>query len=325
MNNSITAVHGIEVGHYTDLGAATGCTVILCRDGAVGGVDVRGGAPGTRETDVLRPGNLVQNIHGVLLTGGSAFGLAAASGVMDYLEERGVGFQIGSATVPIVPAAVIFDLGLVSGTVRPTHAEGYKACLKASACLVEEGSVGAGTGATLGKALGMDQAIKAGIGTASLKLGDGIIVGALVVVNAYGSLVDHIQGKLVAGPRNDSRNGFCDTVEFLLNGDQRMSSSLSGANTTIGVIATDARLTKEQANFLAKLSHDGLALTIRPCHTTRDGDTLFSMATGTSETKADITRIGAAAVEVVAMAVLRSVEQARGLGGIPSISEYINA
>jgi L-aminopeptidase/D-esterase-like protein len=171
----------------------------------------------------------------------------------------------------------------------------------------------------------MDQAIKAGIGTASLKLGDGIIVGALVVVNAYGSLVDHIQGKLVAGPRNGGRDGFCDTVEFLLNGDQRMSSSPSGANTTIGVIATNARLTKEQANFLAKLSHDGLALTIRPCHTTRDGDTLFSMATGTSETKADITRIGAAAVEVVAMAVLRSVKQARGLGGIPSISEYIDA
>ena len=322
MNNAITDVQDIEVGHYTDQDGATGCTVVLCRNGAVGGVEVRGGAPGTRETDLLHPGNLVQQVHGVLLTGGSAFGLAAADGVMRYLEEQDVGFRMGDTVVPIVPAAVLFDLGLGTGEVRPGSDEGYKACLGASTGSVEEGSVGAGTGATVGKALGMGRAIKGGVGTASLTLGDGIVVGALVAVNAYGSVVDHASGRLVAGPRAEGSPGFLDTVELLLEGDQCLSPSPSADNTTIGVVATDAQLTKEQANTLARLSHDGLALTLRPCHTLRDGDTMFAMATGTAGAVPDMTRLGAATVEVVARAVLSAVQEARGLGGVPSISEF---
>jgi L-aminopeptidase/D-esterase-like protein len=318
--NAITDVTGIEVGHYTDKSSATGCTVVLYREGAVTGVDVRGGAPGTRETDLLRPENRVDQAHAVLLSGGSAFGLNAAAGVMRYLEEQGVGYQAGPALVPIVPAAILFDLALITSEVRPGPEEGYKACLGCSNREVEEGTIGAGTGATVGKLLGIDRAIKGGIGTASLELPGGVIVGAIVAVNAHGGVVDYTNGKTIAGPRRSDGPGIYDTVDLLLNG-HGAEGSPPGTNTTIGVVATNATLTKAQASFLARVSHDGLALAIRPCHTTRDGDTLFAMATGEVSSDIDLVGLGAAAVEVVARSVLRAVRTATGLGGVPSLKE----
>ena len=321
LHEAITDVEGIEVGHHTDVGNGTGCTVVLCRNGAIGGVEVRGGGPGTHETDLLRPGNLIQRMHAALLTGGSAFGLAAAAGVMRYLEEHEVGFPMGQTRVPIVPAAVLFDLNLIQGSVRPGPDEGYQACQNASSGPVDEGSVGAGTGATVGKALGISSSIKGGIGTASVALGRGITIGALVAVNAYGSVVDHGDTRIIAGPRRLGYAGFANTVELLLQGKQPGAAPLPG-NTSIGVVATNAPLDKEQANFLARVAHDGLALTIRPCHTIRDGDTLFAMATGTVRARPDLTQLGAAAVEAVARSVLRAIRMAQGLGGIPSALEW---
>ena len=320
MTNAITDVAGIEVGHYTDREAATGCTVVMCREGAVAGGDVRGGAPGTRETDLLRPENLVERVHAVLLSGGSAFGLNASVGVMQYLDELGIGLKVGPAVVPIVPAAILFDLNLVTGKVRPGPEEGYKACLACFGGTVEEGSVGAGTGATVGKALGMERAVKGGIGTASLTLPGGVVVGAIVAVNAYGGVVDHRTGEVVAGPRKDDVPGFHHPVELLIKGGGKGRDHLA-ANTTIGVIATNATLTKEQATYLSRVGHDGLALTVRPCHTIQDGDTIFALATGGMPGVPDLTVLGAAAVEVVAWAVLRAVRTADGLGGVPSLEE----
>lgn len=321
MHDAITDVGALEAGHYTDTASATGCTVVLCRKGAVGGVDVRGGAPGTRETDLLRPGNLVERVHAILLAGGSAFGLAADTGVARFLEEQGVGFQVGEARVPIVSAAVLFDLGLVTGKVRPGPDEGYQTCLNSSTGPLEEGSVGAGTGATVAKALGMGCALKEGVGTASYDLGQGIVVGALVAVNAYGGVVDHATGRCIAGPRSHDGAGLHDTVGLLLKEGPLLPPDPFASNTTIGVVATNARLTKEEANFLARQAHDGLALTIRPSHTLHDGDTIFAMATGAAGGPCDRTRLSAAAVEVVAQAVIRAVRKARGLGGVPSVAE----
>ena len=320
MNGCITAVEGLEVGHYTDLPNATGCTVILCRDGAVGGVDVRGGAPGTRETDLLRPGRHVERVNAIVLSGGSAFGLDAASGVMRYLANEGIGYVVGNTVVPIVAAAILFDLGLITSEVQPGSEEGWAACVSANTGPVEEGSVGAGTGATVAKARGMEGAIKGGIGSAALKLPGGAIVAAIVAVNAYGGVFDHRTGRLIAGPRLENGGGMEDPVDVLLSGSDD-DGSPPMTNTTIGVVATDASLTREQANRLAILGHDGLALTIRPCHTMRDGDTMFALATARRPAPADTTALGAAAVEVTARAVLRAVETAAGLGGIPSISE----
>ena len=320
MNVSLTAVEGLEAGHYTDMHNATGCTVILCREGAVGGVDVRGGSPGTRETDLLRPGRQVERVNGIVLSGGSAFGLDAASGVMRYLAKEGVGYAIGNTVVPIVASAILFDLGLITAEVRPGPEEGWAACVAANAGPVEEGSVGAGTGATVAKARGMKGAIKGGIGSAALKLPGGVLVGAIVAVNAYGGVFDHQTGRLVAGPRLESSNSMEDPVELLLS-DFDGGDSPPMTNTTIGVVATDASLTREQVNRLATLGHDGLALTIRPCHTMRDGDTMFALATARRPAPADTTALGAAAVEVTARAVLRAVETAAGVGGVPSIRE----
>ena len=325
-SSAITDVQGIEVGHHTDPEAATGCTVVLCRGGAVAAADVRGGAPGTRETDLLRPGNLVQRAHAVLLSGGSAYGLEAAGGVMRYLEERGIGFKMGSHVVPIVPAAILYDLNLVTHSVRPGPQEGYQACQSSSGGPVEEGSVGAGTGATVAKILGMARAVKGGVGTAAARLPGGGTVGALVAVNAYGGVVDHASGDIVAGPRKERDQGFHDPIETVLSADAGEPAT-PGVNTTIGVVATDLPLTVEQAYHLARISHDGLALTIRPCHTMADGDTMFALATGegTGSTAPssvrEMTRLGAAAVEVVAASVLRAVRAARGLGGVPSVGE----
>lgn len=322
MNQTITAVTGLEAGHHTDLEHATGCTVFLCREGAVGGVDVRGGSPGTRETDLLRPVHRVDQVHAVVLSGGSAFGLDAASGVVAYLESQGIGFKVGTednpVTVPIVSSAILYDLGLITSEVRPGPEEGRRACLTASTDPMTEGSVGAGTGATVAKLGGPARGVKGGIGSAAITLSTGQTVAVAVAVNAVGGIFDYTNGQILAGPRR-ADGGFDDPVTMLLKGGA--NAQTSPVNTTIGLVATDAQLTREDANYLARVSHDGLALSIRPCHTVRDGDTMFAMATGHNRTPADLTSLGAAAVEATAQAVLRGVRQATGLGGIPSIRE----
>ncbi|HHH42285.1 MAG TPA: peptidase S58 family protein [Chloroflexi bacterium] len=326
--NAITDVAGLRVGHAQDEEALTGCTVILCEKGAVGGVDQRGGAPGTRETDALYPMHLVERVHAVLLAGGSAFGLDAASGVVRYLEERGVGFDVRVARVPIVPAAILFDLGIGRADVRPDAAMGYRACLNASTEPPAEGNVGAGTGATVGKILGMGQAMKSGIGTTSMEIGAGVVVGAIVAVNAFGDVMDPTTGQIIAGARS-ARVGplrigapgyFADTLEVMRSLVGRTVLSFAGrGHTVIGVVATNARLNKEQVNKVAQMAHDGLARTIRPAHTMLDGDTLFALATG--ERKADVNIVGAFAAEVVAQAILRAVRAARPVAGLPAAGD----
>ena len=300
---TITDVPDIEVGHAHNLEAGTGCTVVICRKGAVAGVDVRGAAPGTRETDLIRPGNLVDKVHGVLLSGGSAFGLAAADGVVKYLEEQGVGFETGSVRVPIVAGAVLYDLEYGSAKIRPDSAMGYQACINASRDNSLQGSVGAGAGATVGKVIGMKGSMKSGIGTASISLLGGIVVGAIVAVNAFGDVIDPNTGKILAGAVCPETGQFLNTVDFILSSGRKYG--FAGTNTTIGVVATNAMLTKEQANRVAMMAHDGLAKTIRPVHTMMDGDTLFALSTGDIE--GDITVIGCAAVEAVLRAVVNAV------------------
>jgi len=328
LHNAITDVPGIRVGHAQNEEALTGCTVILCEDGAVGGVDQRGGAPGTRETDALHPMHLVERVHAVVLAGGSAFGLDAATGVVRYLEERGVGFDVRVARVPIVPAAILFDLGIGRADVRPDAAMGYQACLNASAEPPAEGNVGAGTGATVGKILGPGQAMKSGLGTASMEIGAGVVVGAIVAVNALGDVVDPATGAIIAGARaaqvGPLRVGapgyFADTLAVLrtLVGRTTMGFARPREHTVIGVVATNARLTKEQANKVAQMAQDGLARTIRPAHTMLDGDTIFALATG--QKKADVNIVGAFAAEVFAQAILRAVRAARPAAGLPAAS-----
>ncbi len=314
MNTTITAIPGIRVGHATDAVGLTGCTVILCYGpdgaGAVAGVDQRGGAPGTRETDLLRPMHLVQEVHALVLAGGSAFGLAAADGVMRYLRERGVGFPAGPARVPIVPAAILFDLGLGSAEAYPDAEMGYAACLAATDAPVEEGNVGAGTGCTVGKALGMACATKAGIGSACITVGaDGrspLQVAALMAVNAFGDVVDEA-GRVIAGLRPPAGADFRDTLGFLCSSGAAGMPWPGGA-TVIGAVATNARLTKEQANKVAQMAHDGLARAVRPAHTMFDGDTIFALATG--QVSASATLVGALAAEVTAEAIRRAARRA---------------
>ncbi|HLE26852.1 MAG TPA: P1 family peptidase [Anaerolineales bacterium] len=333
--NSITDVPGIKVGHAHDAEAVTGCTVILCDGpsgaGAVGGVDQRGGAPGTRETDPLHPMHLVQKAHAIVLSGGSAFGLDAASGVVKWLEERGVGFDARVARVPIVPAAILFDLGIGRADVRPDAAMGYRACQNASADRPAEGNAGAGMGCTVGKILGPGQGIKSGIGTASVDLGRGAVVGAIMAVNAFGDVLEN--GKIIAGARSkraeQARAGepdyFADTLAVMksLAGQQalgfarRADHPEGGQDTVIGVVATNANLTKEEVNKVAQMAHDGLARVIRPAHTMLDGDTLFALATG--EMSVDVNIVGAYAAEVTAQAILNGVRAAESLAGWPSI------
>jgi len=320
VNSTITAVAGLQAGHFTDAVNGTGCSVFLCREGAVGGVDVRGGSPGTRETDLLRPLHRVEKVHAITLSGGSAFGLEAASGVMSCLAEQGIGLTVGPGTIPIVASAILFDLGLLNPKSHPGLAEGRAACLAADDRPMPQGSVGAGTGATVGKALGLERAVKSGIGSASLRLPSGATVAAAVAVNAIGGVVNPQSGEVVAGPRREGESGFHDSMDLLLQ-EKLTPGSPALSNTTIGVVATDAPLTKEQANFLAQVSHDGLALAIRPCHTMRDGDTMFAMATGTRTEATDITVLCAAAVHVTAQSVINAVKFATGLGGFPAISE----
>ncbi len=323
--NAITDVPGIRVGHADDREALTGCTVVLCERGAVAGVDQRGGAPGTRETDLLRPMHLVQKVHAVLLTGGSAFGLEAAAGVVRYLEERRVGFDTRVARVPIVPAAVIFDLAIGRSDVRPDAAMGCAACERASRERPAEGNAGAGMGATVGKVFGMAGATKAGLGTASVDLGGGIVVGGLVVVNALGDVIDPATGRILAGMRPvrlgparlGGRGTFADTLAVMRGRAGRAALQMaSRANTVVGVVATNAALTKEEANKVAQMAQDGVARTIRPAHTMLDGDTLFALSTGRRQM--DVNVVGAYAAEVVAQAVVRAITQAESAGGLPA-------
>jgi len=321
-SGAITDVAGIEVGHYSDPRRPTGCTVILAREGAVGGVDVRGAAPGTRETDLLAPGNLVTTVHAVMLAGGSAWGLAAAEGAVRWLEERGVGMDVRFGTLPIVPAAVLFDLPVGDARIRPDAAAGYAACEAASAAAPAEGNVGAGTGALVGKLFGADRAMKGGIGTASVTVA-GVTVGALIACNALGDVLDPDTAQVVAGARTADGRALLDTRRALMRGELPRPL-LAGTNTTLGVVATDATLTKVQANRLATAAHDGLARAINPVHTMSDGDTLFALATGRAAPGAEqpgMTVLSAMAAEVVARATLRAVLAARSIdalsGGVP--------
>jgi L-aminopeptidase/D-esterase-like protein len=306
-HNAITDVPGIRVGHATDAEAMTGCTVVLCPpEGAVAGVDQRGGAPGTRETDLLRPMHMVQRVHAVLLAGGSAFGLDAAGGVVRWLEERGIGFDARVAKVPIVPAAILFDLDVGRADVRPDAAMGYAACEAAGDGPVAEGSVGAGTGCTVGKVLGPGHASRSGLGTASAELGGGLVVGAVVAVNAFGDVVNPRTGEILAGARALTGGGFADTLATMKGLIGKTVLRFAGqSHTVIGVVATNARLTKEEANKVAQMAHDGLARAVRPAHTMLDGDTLFAVATG--KKAADVNLVGAYAAEVVTEAIVRAV------------------
>ena len=316
--DAITAVAGLRVGHWTNRRAATGCTAVLCEGGAVAAVDVRGGAPGTRETDVLQPGNLVDRVHAVLLSGGSAFGLDAATGVMGFLEERGVGFPTPGGPVPIVVGAVLYDLSIGRADVRPDAEAGYTACRVARAGRLAQGSVGAGTGATVGKALGPGRAVKGGIGSAAEALPGGIVVGALVAVNCFGEVIDPDSGRILAGPRNE-KDGFVATLEILRR--RPPASPFEAANSVIGVVAINARLTREQAYRLALMAHDGLARAVRPAHTLVDGDVFFALATGAAEASFDPIALGALAARAVERAIVRAVTEARGLAGVPSVRE----
>jgi len=327
--NAITDVPGIRVGHAEHVEGLTGCTVVLCTAGAVAGVDQRGGAPGTRETDALRPMHLVQKAHAVLLAGGSAFGLDAASGVVKYLDEQGVGFDVQVARVPIVPAAILFDLALGDAAIRPDAAMGYQACLNARSERPAEGNAGAGMGASVGKILGMGGAMKAGIGSASVDLGGGLVVGALIAVNAMGDVVDPESGQILAGARParlgpvalGGKGPFADTLKMMTTTAGRTALRLaSGGNTVIGVVATNARLSKEEVNKVAQMAQDGLARVIRPAHTMLDGDTLFSLATG--DKKANVNLIGAYAAEAVAQAIVRAVRAAESAGGLPAAVDF---
>jgi L-aminopeptidase/D-esterase-like protein len=325
--NAITDVRGIEVGHAQDEEALTGCTVIICRKGAVAGVDVRGGAPGTRETDLLNPINLVEKVNAIVLAGGSAFGLDAASGVMRYLEEKKIGFNTGVAKVPIVPSAILYDLNLGRADVRPDSAMGYRAAASASSDAPAEGNVGVGTGASVGKMFGLGLAMKAGVGTASINIGGGVTVGALVAVNAWGDVVDPQTNQIVAGLRSGKvgplrvgkKEHFADTFSMMKSTIGRNILGLtSRANTVIGVVATNAKLTKAQATKVAQMAQDGVARTIRPAHTMLDGDVTFALSTGTR--KADVSSVGAFAAEVMAEAIIRAVKTARPVGGLPGLN-----
>lgn len=327
LKNTITDVSGIEVGQEQDEQALTGCTVIVCRKGAVAGVDVRGSAPGTRETDLLDPVNLVEKVHAIVLAGGSAFGLDAASGVMRYLDEQGIGFDTGAGKVPIVPAAILFDLNLGSNKVHPDAEMGYRAAASASSEAPREGNVGAGTGASVGKIFGMKSAMKSGVGTASMNVG-GLVIGALVAVNAFGDVIDPQSGGIIAGARSTNvgplklgQDGyFGNTLETMKTFIGRtVLGFATKANTVIGVVATNAKLTKAEATKVAQMAQDGLARTIRPSHTMLDGDAIFTLATG--EKKSDPSTVGAFAAEVMAQAILRAVQKAATAGDLPGLNK----
>lgn len=316
---SFSDIPGLQVGHAQDFEAATGCTVILTPGEAVCGVDQRGGAPGTRETDLLRPMHRVEKVHAVLLTGGSAFGLAAADGVMRWLEEHGFGFDVGVARVPVVPAAVLLDLPVGRADIRPDAAMGYAACQAAiggATSPLAVGTVGAGTGATVGKILGPQAAMKGGLGQAVIQVTEDVLVGALIAVNCFGDVVHPESGQILAGARKLPEGGFADTMKLL---PQMAESANSSGNTVIGAVATNAGLSKEAANKVAQMAHNGLARTIRPAHTMFDGDTLFALSTEQAP-PANVTLIGAYAAQAVAQAVVNAIQQATSLAGVPALN-----
>jgi L-aminopeptidase/D-esterase-like protein len=316
----LTAVPGVRVGHQVRPERPTGCTVVLVEGGAVGGVDVRGGAPGTRETDLLDPVNSVDVVHAVVLSGGSAFGLDVSTGVVRYLEEQGIGFETRVARVPIVVQAILFGLGVGgSPDVRPDAACGYEAARTAATGTIAEGSVGAGAGATVGKLGGAGRAMRGGIGTASITLESGLVVAAMVAVNAVGDVVDPTTGQVVAGVRTEDGASLADARRLLRAAER--AEAQPGQNTTIGVVVTNAKLTKAQVTKVAQMAQDGLARTIYPSHTPWDGDTMFSLATGSLEGEVDVLLIGALAAEVTADAILRGVRGAEALPGLPAASD----
>jgi L-aminopeptidase/D-esterase-like protein len=313
----LTAVEGIKVGHHTLAERLTGCTVVLTEAGAVAGVDVRGGAPGTRETDLLNPAKSVQQVHAIVLSGGSAFGLDAASGVMRYLSERDIGYDTRVARVPIVPAAILFDLGVGDDpTIRPTADCGYQAAEAATAGPVPEGNVGAGAGATIGKTGGPGRAMKGGTGSASISMPSGLVVSALVAVNAVGDVIDPATGQVVAGVRSEDGRSLADARVLLRAGE--VGRSRRGENTTIGVVATNATLTQAQATVMAQMAHDGVARAIAPAHTPNDGDAIFALATGVYDQPTSLSTVGALAAEAMAEAIVRAARAATGIPGYPA-------
>lgn len=313
-------IKGIKVGHAQDINAATGCTVIICEKGAVTGVDVRGGAPGTRETDLLDPVNLVETAHAVLLTGGSAFGLDSAAGVMQFLEENNIGFDVQVTKVPIVCGAALFDLAIGDYKIRPDKKMGYQACMDASSVECKQGCVGAGTGATVGKILGTGQSMKSGLGCFALQTGS-LMVGALVATNCLGDVIDPLTGKKLAGLLNDDMQTFSDTEEIMIKLYSDKTSLFSG-NTTIGVIVTNAAFSKAQATKLASMAQNGYARTMRPAHSMYDGDTIFAMSTGSVE--ADLSVVGLLAARAMERAVISSIKNAESFLGIKCSSEIIS-
>jgi L-aminopeptidase/D-esterase-like protein len=316
-NNTLTAVPGLRVGHATHLPGATGCTVILCPPNTVGGVDQRGGAPGTRETDLLRPMHQVEHVNAILLSGGSAYGLAAADGVMRYLEEHGEGYKTATGfLVPIVSAAIVFDLAIGEPGIRPDAAMGYAACQAASNAPIQQGTIGAGTGCRVGALMGNTLATKGGIGSAAIDLGGGLIVAALAVVNAVGDIIDE-HGQIIAGLRCANGDGFEGVLNILRLLPRAAPAASGGENTVIGVVATNARLNKEQANKVAQMAHDGLARAVNPAHTMYDGDTLFALATG--EVDADASLVGAFGAEMMAQAIRSGVREAASLADVRAL------
>jgi L-aminopeptidase/D-esterase-like protein len=315
-NHTLTAVTGIKVGHHTLSERPTGCTVILAEQGAVGGVDVRGSAPGTRETDLLNPTNLVEKVNAIVLAGGSAFGLAAADGVVKYLEEKHVGFPTGAGVVPIVPAAILYDLQVGTGSIRPGPDCGYAAARAATSDPVVEGNVGAGAGATVGKLMRADRAMKGGVGSAAIEVPGGLVVAAIVAVNAAGNVMDPTTGQFIAGGRTDDGRGIADLRAMLRGGPTGRSRPIE--NTTIGVVATNATLTKAQATKLAQMAHDGYARSIYPSHLMIDGDAIFTLAIGTRSETPDVNRLGALAADVMSDAIVRAVRAATGIPGYPA-------
>ncbi len=318
MLNAITDIEGIKIGHASDVVGYTGCTVILVENGAVCGLDVRGSASGTRQVDALNLSHIVEEVHAVLLSGGSSFGLDAATGVVRYLEERNVGFDVGLARIPIVPTAVIFDLFFGNPRTRPTPDMGYEACCNASES-VAEGSVGAGTGATVGKLFELSRAMKGGVGTSSIVLPDGLAVGALAVVNAFGDILDNFTGRIIAGLRSaDDSLDFANTVTCLKQGYRKKQFGM--VNTTLAVVATNARFNKREVTKVAQMAQGGLVKTISPVHTTFDGDLVFALATGKYE--ADVNNVGVLGEFVVAEAIKRAVKKADGFGIIPAFRDF---
>ncbi len=327
-NNTITAIQGISVGHYTDTENVKGCTVIRFRtEGVTAAVDVQGSAPGTRETDLLDPVNLVEKVHAIVLSGGSAYGLDAASGVMACLEQENIGLPVGKGiVVPIVPAAVLFDLDIGNAKIRPTAKWGFLACQKADNIPVKMGNVGAGTGATVGKLMGKNRAMKSGLGSALLNLPGGALMGALVAVNALGDVIETDNKKIIAGIRGDEPGSFLSSVTVTL--DRKVNDIFPGTNTTIGIVATNIPLTKTQLKKVAQMAHDGMARVINPAHTMYDGDTIFAVSVplqkNVPETaSADTVNLaGTAAAEVMAQAIIKAVKQATTVGGYPAASDW---